>query len=118
MMVYGMDKTHMATEIETPGCNGWAVIHKSNLKDDGGKNYHIVEVQLVTGQDGKDHIVDYAKKTCCGMALKQPPPDLGNCFSRKEHQDSFRANLSIWQNNGYELCGKCVGHFCKDPSKS
>ncbi len=102
----------MATEIINDRCNGWAVIHKSNLIDDDGRNYHIVEVRIEKGTDGKDHVTYGAEATCCGLKLK-PSVNYGN-FSRKEDQNSFRVNLAKWQNEGYELCGRCVGHFYKD----
>lgn len=103
----------MATEIINDKCNGWAVIHKSNLIDDDGRNYHIVEVRIEKGTDGKDYVTDGAKAICCGLKIK-PSANFGNCISRKEDQDSFRIKLAKWQNEGYELCGRCVGHFYKD----
>lgn len=107
----------MATEMQDDKYNGWAVIHKDYLVDDDGRNYHIVEVQIEKGVDGKDHITYGATATCCGLAIK-PSADYGNCFRRKESQDSFRIELAKWQNEGYELCGRCVGHFYKDPPQS
>lgn len=118
MTVYGMDKTHMATEIETPGCNGWAVIHKKLLDKDDGRNFHIVEVKIQKGSDNKEYIAGQAETTTCGLALKKSV-DLSGCkFFRKEVQNAFRIQLAEWQNVGNELCGRCVGHFYKDPPKS
>ena len=46
----------MATEMQDDKYNGWAVIHKDYLVDDDGRNYHIVEVHILSRADGKDYI--------------------------------------------------------------
>ena len=107
----------MATEIQDGKCNGWAVIPKSILKKDDGRNFHITEVHIAKGAAGNDHLTYGANVTCCGLGIK-PSADYGKCFCRKESQDSFRIKLAEWQNDGYELCGRCVGHFYKDPPQS
>lgn len=109
----------MATEMQDDKYNGWAVIHKDYLVDDDGRNYHIVEVQILSRADGKDYIETRASNTCCGLALKPSAVLSSQCpFYRKENQDSFGIQLAKWQNKGYELCGRCVGHFYKDQADS
>ena len=108
----------MATEIQTDGCNGWAIIPKTMLQDDDGRNFHIVEVQIETDKDGKEYISRYALKACCGLHMKRHA-NFSDCrFFRKERQNSLRLNLAEWQNTNEEHCGKCVGHFYKDPPQA
>lgn len=107
----------MATETSDSKYNGWAVIHKAMLKKDDGRNLHIIEVHLQKGSNGNDCATQGNTITCCGLEIK-PATDFGTCLSRKEDQDSFRISLAKWQNKGYELCGRCVGHFYKDPPKN
>ena len=108
----------MATENKIPGCNGWAVVQKSKLNGDDGRNYHIVEVKIQKRNGNEDYIAEWATSTCCGLPLKQSA-NLANCtFYRNEQQDDFRIQLAKWQNKGYEFCGRCVGHFYKDPPQA
>ncbi len=106
----------MTTELEHPECNGWVIVESDQVDCENAANYHLVEVSIKPHPNGeRDVSVNSDRETCCGWKLLPQIEYLKEYVFLKSEVNNLRTALAKQQNGTWEICGRCVGHFYKDP---
>ena len=95
------------------GCNGWAACESKYIEGEDPKNIHVLEVTFRRNDAGEMVVVpNSARETCCGnYRLKS---GTWACLYASQNADEMRNKLASLENDGKEVCGRCVAYFYAD----
>lgn len=99
-------------QFEDEECTAWGLFEKAAMDVKNSNNLHVAEIVIVVDQFGKkSYRLNRSCKAVCGEEIKKH----GN-QKIKYYNDvlNLRLKLATLQNEGKEVCGRCVAHFHLD----
>ncbi len=101
-------------QFEHKGCNAWGLFDKTAIVADNSNNLHIAEIRIVEKLGEKSYRLNRSNKAVCGEEIKEHQNQKIPYF---DDVSKLRLRLATLQNEGKEVCGRCVAHFYADPEQ-
>lgn len=102
-------------QFEDEECTAWGLFEKAAMDVKNSNNLHVAEIVIVVDQFGKkSYRLNRSCKAVCGEEIKEHQNQKIPYF---DDVSKLRLRLATLQNEGKEVCGRCVAHFYADPEQ-